>query len=111
MNADCTTGEADLDGDVDGDDFLIWQRGLGLTMQVTNANGDANGDGVVNADDLSEWRSQFGAPQSAAAGAPVPEPTAAMIALGRPGRFCGCLEEFAGLAPVWRLRVTESSSW
>ncbi len=74
---------ADFDGDhdVDGDDLLTWQRGLGLTMQGTNSNGDANRNGVVNGDDLAVWRSQFGTPQSVVAGAPVPEPTASVLAL------------------------------
>ena len=41
------TASADFDGDndVDGTDFLIWQRGLGLNGQQNNAQGDANGDG------------------------------------------------------------------
>ncbi|MBN1854251.1 MAG: hypothetical protein JW829_16095, partial [Pirellulales bacterium] len=40
---------ADFNGDkiVDGNDFLIWQIGLGLTGQTNNDNGDANGDGTV----------------------------------------------------------------
>jgi rhamnogalacturonan endolyase len=50
---------ADFDGNqqVDGNDFLTWQRGLGATNALPN-QGDANRDAVVNADDLSFWRSQ-----------------------------------------------------
>jgi subtilisin family serine protease len=53
---------ADIDGDldVDGNDFLAWQRNLGRT-QATRATGDANGDGQVNSADLSEWRLDHGA--------------------------------------------------
>jgi hypothetical protein len=40
----------DNDGDTDGNDFLMWQRG----------NGDANGDGDSDGDDLSQWRQNFG---------------------------------------------------
>jgi hypothetical protein len=71
--------DADFDGDndVDGNDFLIWQRGLGVG---TSSTGDANGDGTVNGADLTIWRNQFGgAPIAAAAGA-VPEPSALALA-------------------------------
>ena len=50
----------DLDGDVDGRDFLIWQRYFGTTGQ----NGDANSDQQVDASDLQDWQSQFGASTS-----------------------------------------------
>jgi hypothetical protein len=36
----------DNDNDVDGADFLVWQRGLGATG-ASNGTGDANGNGVV----------------------------------------------------------------
>jgi hypothetical protein len=72
-----TFGSADFaaDGDVDGADFLTWQRNLGTG--TTKAQGDANGDGAVNGADLAVWRNQFGftATSVGAAGA-VPEPTA-----------------------------------
>jgi hypothetical protein len=74
------TADADFDNDndVDGNDFLIWQRGLGAG---TNATGDANGDNLVNAADLTIWKGQF-ATAVAAAGA-VPEPaTWALLAAG-----------------------------
>ena len=53
------------DGDVDGDDFLTWQRGLGIGS--TLADGDADGDGEVDADDLAAWRFQFGSTNAAVA--------------------------------------------
>jgi hypothetical protein len=64
----------DGDGDVDGQDFLTWQRGLGLAGDL--ADGDADGDGFVDGDDLVVWRDQFGpgAPATPSAGA-VPEPS------------------------------------
>jgi hypothetical protein len=64
----------DADGDVDGDDFLAWQRGLGATGTATRAQGDADGDQDVDAVDLDAWRSQFGPGAGASA---VPEPAAA----------------------------------
>jgi hypothetical protein len=70
----------DNDDDVDGSDFLIWQRGFGVGNN--NATGDANGNGVVDAADLAIWNTQFGVAAVATAGA-VPEPTSlAMGALG-----------------------------
>jgi MYXO-CTERM domain-containing protein len=66
----------DADGDVDGADFLTWQRGVGTASGGTLAQGDANGDGAINATDLGIWKSQFG-PGAVAA---VPEPTSAALA-------------------------------
>jgi hypothetical protein len=68
----------DNDGDVDGQDFLVWQRGLGVG--TTNATGDADGNGAVNGADLAQWRAEFG-PAAAAAVSGVPEPTSAVLAL------------------------------
>jgi hypothetical protein len=74
LNAD-----TDIDGDVDGADFLNIQRNIGKAGDVTFLDGDANDDGSVTAADLAVWRQQFGA-GSAAAGNPVPEPTAVWLA-------------------------------
>ncbi len=69
----------DQDGDVDGADFLTWQRGFGVGS--TLADGDANGDNMVDAKDLSVWENQFGgAPLSAIA--TVPEPESVVLLLG-----------------------------
>jgi hypothetical protein len=45
------SADFDADGDVDGKDFLVWQRNLGVG--ATNAAGDADYDGVVDAQDLA----------------------------------------------------------
>ncbi|MEM8944455.1 MAG: sulfatase-like hydrolase/transferase [Planctomycetota bacterium] len=62
------------DGAVNGADFLIWQRGSGLTGQTDNTNGDADGNGIVDLHDLQIWQSrlqsQLGVSSSAAAAVP-----------------------------------------
>lgn len=54
-------GDFDDDDDVDGRDFLIWQRG-----------GSTNGP--LNAGDLSDWQTNFGAGDPLASVTAVPEP-------------------------------------
>ena len=54
-------GDFNNDGDVDGADFLVWQRG-----------GSPN---PLSAGDLATWKGAFGGPAIAA----VPEPTAALL--------------------------------
>ena len=78
----------DNDGDVDGADLVIWQRGLGANSGATNGQGDANGDGAVNGADLAIWKGLFGTPAVAAAGA-VPEPATALLALAGLGLAAG----------------------
>jgi len=69
------------DGVVDGNDFLAWQRGFGMTSGVELEHGDANGDGLVDDADLSVWNGAFGAavapPAAGVAMMAIPEPTTA----------------------------------
>jgi hypothetical protein len=71
-----TSADFDGDDDVDGQDFLIWQRGVGVG--TLPAQGDANGDGAVNGADLDVWKQQFAVASAPVAGA-VPEPAAAAL--------------------------------
>ncbi len=72
----------DGDGDIDGQDFLAWQRGLGILSGADATQGDANGDGAVNEDDFAIWSSQYGLPKSLNASTAIPEPsTAGLIVL------------------------------
>jgi hypothetical protein len=58
-------GDFDLDGDVDGNDFLAWQRG-------ESPNGTPGGP--VSAADLADWQTNYGATSLVAAATAVPEP-------------------------------------
>jgi hypothetical protein len=50
-------GDADRDKDVDGMDFLLWQRNFGTGVTIP---GDFNIDGVVDGKDLVMWEVAFG---------------------------------------------------
>jgi hypothetical protein len=72
------SADFDLDGDVDGRDFLAWQRGFGLE-NPTFANGDANYDGEINDLDLAIWSESYGDGSPLGASVAVPEPSAFAI--------------------------------
>ncbi|HEX6961087.1 MAG TPA: PEP-CTERM sorting domain-containing protein, partial [Lacipirellula sp.] len=63
----------DADGDVDGADFLTWQRNLGAAGAL--AQGDADGNGTIELADLDVWKQQFSAGAAVPALAAIPEPT------------------------------------
>jgi len=75
------SADADFDGngDVDGTDFLIWQRGLVSKGQTNNELGDANLDTLVNGSDLAVWGSQFGESGSVSAITSTPEPNTLLL--------------------------------
>jgi hypothetical protein len=74
------SADFDGDGDVDGQDFLTWQRGVGTTGTGSPSTGDANDDFDVDGDDLAVWRSQFGGAGSLGTVSAVPEPAAFAMA-------------------------------
>ncbi len=55
-----TTGDFDTDGNVDGGEFLTWQRNFGTATGATRAQGDADGNGAVDAADLGVWQATYG---------------------------------------------------
>lgn len=64
----------DTDFDIDGTDFLLWQRG----------NGDSDGNGTTDSVDLANWQSQYqagslSASQAALSTVSVPEPTGLLL--------------------------------
>jgi uncharacterized protein (TIGR03382 family) len=75
------SADFDGDGDVDGRDFLIWQRGFGTAGQTNNNLGDASGNGTVGSEDLLIWQNQYGSGSLTATITSVPEPTTSMMAL------------------------------
>jgi hypothetical protein len=87
------SADFDRDGDVDGGDFLAWQRSHGA-VDALQSEGDADFDGVVGGEDLLVWRSSFslgaGAGDSALGSATnVPEPSGGWL---------------MGLASLWACR-------
>jgi hypothetical protein len=68
------SADFDRDGDVDGQDFLTWQRNLGATSAIQSV-GDADFNGTVDANDLTVWRNAYGGPLVVA----VPEPTGFLL--------------------------------
>jgi hypothetical protein len=87
------TADFDFDTDVDGADFLTWQRNVG-NMEAGPEQGDTNFDFIVDGADLAAITAEFGRNTvtskttidnikfvSNAAVAAVPEPSAAVIGL------------------------------
>ncbi len=73
------TADFDIDGDIDGHDFLVWQRGFDSgSSQIT---GDANEDNFVDEEDLAIWQQQYGAGGTplVAANSAVPEPSSLLL--------------------------------
>jgi hypothetical protein len=82
-------GDFDRDSFVDGADFVLWQRTLGSTLDLS---ADVSHDNVVNDADLPIWSAAFGtALPDQLAMSVVPEPTALALAV-------------VGVAAVGRLR-------
>ena len=73
-------GDANLDGVVDGQDFLTW-NGSKFTATAAWCSGDFNADGLVDGQDFLLWNGNkfTGADGGAAA---VPEPNVCLVLLG-----------------------------
>ena len=82
--------DADGNGQVDGDDFLGWQRGQGRNDATSVADGDFNFDGVVDALDLAVWESQYGTISAITAAILVPEPGSALMTAAFMLSFVDC---------------------
>ncbi len=79
-------GDTDGDGDVDGQDFLAWQRSFGATGVSA---GDMNGDSIVDDFDLWLWRNNQGARGAAGSQVALHGMTAS-IQVPEPGTWVLC---------------------
>jgi hypothetical protein len=71
-------GDYDADADVDGADFLVWQRAFGSNVTPgTGADGDSSG--TIGAGDLTVWRNNFGQMSATTAVGAIPEPGACLL--------------------------------
>ena len=73
-NAGGLPGDFDGDSDVDGNDFLVFQRGFGSTF---------------DASDLADFKNNFGTHAAGAVAGAVPEPAAAVLMLVAAGLLAG----------------------
>ena len=71
-------GDFDNDGDVDGEDLLVWQTGFGLASGASALDGDADGDADVDGFDFLTWQLSY-APASTAVTAVIPEPSSCLL--------------------------------
>jgi hypothetical protein len=94
-------GDFDLDGDVDGRDFLILQRNSSLLSGARYDQGDADLNGVINNVDLSIWQTAYGFASLAGQTALLSN---TLIAVPEPACWMGLLIGLGGLLPQ-RLRI------
>ena len=68
-------------GDLDANDFLIWQRNYEMLSGAAHTDGDANNDQKVRLDDEAIWESEFGSTNlpTPLTGTAVPEPGSILL--------------------------------
>lgn len=76
-------GDSDLDGNVDAEDFAIWETSI-FTEGTDWTTGDFNGDGVTDVRDFNIWNSH----RTDLAPVGVPEPYGLVLALLAFGGLC-----------------------
>ncbi|MCA9237349.1 MAG: lamin tail domain-containing protein [Planctomycetales bacterium] len=99
-------GDFDGDADVDGGDFLIWQRGFGAAqLTATAADGDADADRDVDGADLAQWGASFGTTLAPAVAAAFSDQAAEAIEASRQSDFAGIallMDDDAIAQDAWR---------
>ena len=78
--ATATPGDFNLDGAVDGADFVIWQTNFPTLAGANWNSGDANFDGAVDGADFVIWQTNFPTVPEGSVAA-VPEPGGALLGL------------------------------
>lgn len=73
-------GDFDGNSQIDGADFLIWQRTLGQAADPAGSGADGNRNGLVDGPDLAAWKSGMASPSAIRPALAVAEPTAGAIA-------------------------------
>ncbi|MDZ4656718.1 MAG: PEP-CTERM sorting domain-containing protein [Bythopirellula sp.] len=68
-------GDYDFDGDVDGADFLKWQRAYGTSDSMA----DGDDSGTVGPEDLVIWQDHYGETAPLTASVAVPEPSTLLL--------------------------------
>lgn len=96
IEAAADNADFDTDSDIDGDDYLTWQRGFAVGASLSE--GDANGDANVDATDLAIWQQQFATASAIGGVYAVPEPASLVMLLigtaliaGRRFEFVACV--------------------
>jgi hypothetical protein len=80
-------GDFDIDGDVDGADFVIWQTNFPKAIGATPITGDADNDGDVDGADFVAWQTHFPTSSSSASYS-VPEPSCLALVVAAAFLFC-----------------------
>ena len=92
------------DGNVDGTDFLIWQRGFGSTV-APGAGADGTGDGMIDGADLALWNIGYGTGSVVSVAGAVPEPGAIGLTIVGALLLAGCF-----VVRRWKLRQLFSAA-
>jgi fibronectin-binding autotransporter adhesin len=53
-------GDGNMDGQVNGQDFLVWQNNYGTSVTGGATKGDYDGNGIVNGNDFLAWQNNYG---------------------------------------------------
>jgi hypothetical protein len=103
-------GDFDQDGDVDGRDFLLWQRQAGGTAAPVGSGADADHSGTVNGGDLAIWSGNYGTPSTILAPITVDNAALELAALQAPVPVDSAIETFDQTVAAQRAAAVISSS-
>ena len=82
VGAPTINADFNSDGERNGKDFAIWQRGFDPSCtDCTLEDGDSNGDMRVDGEDRANWESQYGQALAANSASEIPEPVSMTLTL------------------------------